>query len=117
MENQSGVKSVSLANSQSAMFPIQIENKELWGIYDTAAEISLVEKEIWDQIKGEVIAMTRLAVGFDGTIVQLTHVKRTKIEIETLDRKRREKMVQIYLGPIGKRRVIVGRQDKIELRF
>jgi hypothetical protein len=61
--------------------------------------------------------MTRSAVGFDGTIVQLTHVKRTKIEIETPDRKRREKIVQVYLGPIGKRRVIVRRQDEMELRF
>jgi hypothetical protein len=109
MGDQSGVELVSLANSQSAMFLMQMGNEELWGIYDTAAEISLVGKEIWDRIEGEVIATTRLAVGFDGTIMQLTHVKRTKIEIETLDRKRREKMVQVYLGPIGKGRVIVGR--------
>jgi hypothetical protein len=93
MEDQNGVELVSLANSQSVMFPMQMENKELWGIYDTAAEISLVGKEIWDWIKGEVIATTRSTVGFDGTIVQLTYVKKTKIEIETPDRKRREKIV------------------------
>jgi hypothetical protein len=107
MGDQSGVEPVSLTNSQSAMFPIQMGNEKLWRIYDTAAEISLVRKEIWDRIEGEVIATTRSAVGFDGTIMQLTHVKRTKIKIKTLDRKRREKMVQVYLGPIGKGRVIV----------
>jgi hypothetical protein len=37
--------------------------------------------------------MTRLAIGFDGIIMQLTHVKKTKIEIETSDRKKREKIV------------------------
>jgi hypothetical protein len=44
-------------------------------------------------------------------------VKKTKIKIETPNRKKREKMVQVYLGPVGKRRMIVGRQDEIELRF
>jgi hypothetical protein len=46
MGDQSRVKLVSLANSQSAMFPMRMGNEELWGIYDTAAEISLVGKEI-----------------------------------------------------------------------
>jgi hypothetical protein len=40
-----------------------------------------------------------------------------KIEIETPDKKRREKMVQVYFGPIGKGRVIVKRQNRIKLRF
>jgi hypothetical protein len=99
------------------MFPMRMENKELWGIYNTAAEISLVGKKIWDWIEGEVIATTRSTVGFNKTIMQLTHVKRTKIEFEIPNRKRREKMVQVYLGPIGKRRVIVGRLDRMELGF
>jgi hypothetical protein len=40
-----------------------------------------------------------------------------KIEIKTLDRKKKEKIVQVYFRSIGKRRVIVERQDRIELRF
>jgi hypothetical protein len=35
-----------LTNFQLVMFFIQIENEELWEIYDIAVEISLVEKEI-----------------------------------------------------------------------
>jgi hypothetical protein len=48
MGDQNRIELVSLANSQLIMFPIQMKNKELWGIYDIAAEISLVGKEIWD---------------------------------------------------------------------
>jgi hypothetical protein len=46
MRDQSGVELVSLANSQSTIFPKQMGNKELWGIYNIVAEISLVGKEI-----------------------------------------------------------------------
>jgi hypothetical protein len=46
IKDQSGVELVSLANSQLAMFPMRMKNEELWGIYDTVTEISLVEKEI-----------------------------------------------------------------------
>jgi succinyl-CoA synthetase beta subunit len=59
----------------------------------------------------------QLTIGFNRITEQLTYVKRTKIEIETLDRKRREKMVQVYLRPTKKKRMIVKRQNKIKLRF
>jgi hypothetical protein len=46
-----------------------MKNKELWGIYDTATEISLVEKEIWDRIEKEVITTTRSTIEFNRTTV------------------------------------------------
>jgi hypothetical protein len=46
--DQSRVELVSLANSQSTMFPMWMENEKLWRIYDIVAEISLVKKEIWN---------------------------------------------------------------------
>jgi hypothetical protein len=44
--NQSRVELISLTNSQLAMFLMQMGNEELWGIYNTVTEISLVRKEI-----------------------------------------------------------------------
>jgi hypothetical protein len=44
-------------------------------------------------------------------------MKKMKIEIKILDKKRKKKMVQVYFGLIGKKKIIVERQDEIKLRF
>jgi hypothetical protein len=37
-----------MANSALAMFPMRMRNIEVWGVFDIAAEISVVGAGVWD---------------------------------------------------------------------